>query len=69
MKNDNKIHIPGRRRKPLQEGKTPVVRLSVEAYNTLVDIYNESTLSMAQVASAIIMQSKDNIVYDKEEEG
>lgn len=67
MGKNNKIHIPGRTRKHLQAGQAPVVRLSVEAYNALVDVYNESTLSMSQVASIIIMESKDNIVYDREE--
>lgn len=65
---DGKIHIPGKKRKPLQAGQAPIIRISVEAYNTLVDICNESTLSMSLVASMVIMQSKDNIVYDREVE-
>ena len=36
------------------------------AYNALVEIYNESQMSMKQIASLIIMQSLDRIVYDKE---
>lgn len=44
----------------------PVVKLTPEAYNALVEIYNESQLSMKQIASLIILQSLDRIVYDKE---
>ena len=44
-----------------------VVKLTPEAYNVLVDIYNESCLSMKQIASLLIVQSADRIVYDKED--
>ena len=50
MKNDGKIHIPARRMTYAKDNRC-VVRLTAEAYNTLVDIYNASTLSMAQLAS------------------
>ena len=62
---DGKIHIPARRRQPVMEGQ-PVVKLTPDAYNALVEIYNESQLSMKQIASLIILQSLDRIVYDKE---
>lgn len=65
MMTDGKIHIPARRRQPVQEGQ-PVIKLTQEAYNALVEIYNESQLSMKQIASLVIMQSLDRIVYDKE---
>lgn len=45
-----------------------VVRISAEAYNALVDVYNESSLSMKELVSTIILQSMDRIVFDKEEE-
>lgn len=63
---DGMIHIPARKKQPIDQSST--VRLSKEAYNTLVEIYNESSLSMSQVASTIILQSVDRIVYDKEED-
>lgn len=63
---DGMIHI--RAKKKQHKTQNPVVKLSVEAYNTLVDICNESCMSMSQVASEIIMQSADRIVYDREEE-
>lgn len=63
--NDDKIHIPARKRLPFREGQ-PAIKLTSEACNALVEIYNESQLSMKQIASLIIMQSLDRIVYDKE---
>lgn len=63
---DGKIHIPARKRQPAPDGQ-PVIRLTAEAYNVLVEIYNESQLSMKQIARLIIMQSLGRIVYDKEE--
>lgn len=63
---DGMIHIKAKKRK--YKTKNPVVKLSAEAYNTLVDICNESAMSMGQVASEIILQSADRIVYDREEE-
>ena len=56
----------GIKRKPAPEGQ-PIIRLTEDAYNVLIDIYNESQLSMKQIASMIIMQSRDLIVYDKED--
>lgn len=63
---DGKIHIPARKRQP---GKgEPVIRVSPEAYSVLVDIYNESALSIRQIASLLIIQSADRVVFDKEED-
>lgn len=63
--NDGKIHIPARKKEPVSEQQ--VIRISAEAYNVLVDIYNESSLSMKELVSTIILQSADRIVFDKEE--
>lgn len=63
--NDGKIHIPSRK-KPTASG-SQVIRISEEAYNALVEIYNESTLSMKELASLIILESVENVVYDKED--
>lgn len=62
---DGKIHIPARKKKMVEE--QAVIRLTPQAYNTLVEIYNESTLSMKEIASLIILESVDKVVYDKEE--
>lgn len=61
---DGKIHIPARKKDPVTSQQ--VVRVSAEAYNALVDIYNESSLSMSAIASLIILESVDRVVYDKE---
>lgn len=50
--NDGLIHIPARKKQPVEE--QTVVKLTPEAYNALVDIYNESTLSLKQIASLLI---------------
>lgn len=65
MMNDGKIHIPARKKEPVDCQK--VIRVSADAYNALAEIYNESTLSMKEVASLIILQSVDRVVYDKED--
>lgn len=62
---DGKIHIPARKKESVTEQQ--VVRISAEAYNALVEVYNESSLSMKELVSLIILQSMDRIVFDKEE--
>lgn len=62
---DGKIHIPARKKKMVEE--QAVIRLTPQAYNALVEIYNESTLSMKEIESLIILESVDRVVYDKEE--
>lgn len=62
--NDGMIHVPARKKQPVAE--QGVVKLTPEAYNVLVDIYNESTLSLKQIASLLIVESSDRVVYDKE---
>ena len=61
---DNKIHIPARKKEPADNQMT--IKVSAEAYNTLVEIYNESTLSIKQIASLLIMEGWKRVVYDKE---
>ena len=43
-------------------------RLTAEAYDALMEITNESSLSVKMVASEIILQSRDMITYDRAEE-
>lgn len=62
---DGMIHIPARKKQ--QASEQTVVKLTQEAYNVLVDIYNESTLSLKQIASLLITESADRVVFDKEE--
>lgn len=66
MSNDGKIHIPARKRKLAEE--PTAVKLTPEAYNVLVEIYNESTaMSLKQIASLLIVESAERVVYDREE--
>ena len=62
----DKIHIPARHRKNTE--KSEIIRISAEAYNQLVEIYNESTLSLSQVASLLIIEGAGRVVYDKDSE-
>ncbi|MFA9376260.1 MAG: hypothetical protein ACERKZ_05825 [Lachnotalea sp.] len=64
---DNKFHIPARRKEKNPAKDRCNVRITPEAYNILVDMYNESTVSMAQIASTAIIYASKNAVYDKEE--
>jgi len=66
---DKCIHIPGRKLEKLKPGQQPVVRLTPEAYDALMEITNESSLSVKMVVSEIILQCKDIIVFDREKEG
>lgn len=68
MKKDGKIHIKGRKRAFLAEDKEPIIRVSREAYNKLIEIVNESSESMSSIASELIIQGSELIVYDREED-
>lgn len=61
------IRIPAKKKKTISEKENPVVKITAEAYNALVEIYNESTLSMKDIASLLIIESSKHVVYDKEE--
>ena len=61
------IRIPAKKKKTSSEKENPVVKITPEAYNTLVEIYNESTLSMKDIASLLIVEGSKHVVYDKEE--
>lgn len=63
--NDGKIHIRAKRKDYVRN--STVVRIKREAYNAAVDICNESSMSLSEVVSEIILQSLDRIVYDREE--
>jgi hypothetical protein len=45
-----------------------IVRISAEAYNDLVEIYNQSTLSMSEIASEIITQASNGRLIQLEKE-
>ncbi len=62
---DGMIHIPAKRKSYVRN--SAVVRIKQEAYNAAVDICNESSMSLSEVVSEIILQSLDRIVYDGKE--
>lgn len=62
------IYIPAKRRQPIPTGQRAVVRVNSDAYNALVDIYNESTLPMAQIASMLICNAAQRVRLVKEED-
>lgn len=64
---DFEIRIPARKKQPATGKDNPVVKVSSEAYNALVEIYNESTISMKDIASLLILKGSKHVVYDKEE--
>lgn len=64
---DFEIRIPARKKRPVTDEERTVIRVSPEAYNALVEIYNESTISMKDIASLLILEGSKHVVYDKEE--
>ena len=56
------IRIPARKKQLVTGKDNQVVKVSSDAYNALVEIYNESTLSMK-----VIIEGSKHVVYDKEE--
>lgn len=63
------IHIPARKKAVVAvvSERNTAVKVTGEAYNALIEIYNESTLSMRQIASILIIEGSKHIVYDKVE--
>lgn len=63
---DGKIHIPGKKITVNEQG---TIKLTKEASEALAEVVNESTMSIRQVASLIILQAiRDGlIVFDREE--
>lgn len=61
------IRIPAKKKQVTTDADRTVVRVSPEAYNALVEIYNESTISMKDIASLLILEGSKHVVYDKEE--
>lgn len=59
------IHIPARKKAVVSE-RDMAVKVTGEAYNALTEIYNESTLSMRQIASLLIIEGSKHVVYGKE---
>lgn len=59
------IHIHGKRRAPMQKGDRPAIRISPEAYNTLLEIREESIVSIKDIESILIVEASKHVVYDR----
>ena len=53
--------------KSKQNVESVTIRVTPEAYNALVDMANESTLSIRNIASQAILFAYGNLVIDREE--
>lgn len=65
-KNENFV-LAGKKLEHLKPGAQPVIRISVSAYNALVDMANESVLSRQEVASKAILFAQEHVVYERED--
>lgn len=65
---DEKIIIPAKKLEYMKPGKIGMVKMSPKAYNMLVDIANESGMSICKTTSAIIEQAveKDLIIFERD---
>lgn len=65
----SKIIIPAKTLQHLRPGQVGMVKLTPKAYNALVDLANESGMTLSKIASEIIDQAteKDLIQFEREE--
>ena len=61
------IVIPAKKLEHMKPGKIGMVKMSPKAYNILIDIANESGMSICKVASIVIEQAseKNLIVFER----
>lgn len=62
----DKFIIPAKKRKKQYKDTPCAVKVSAEAYNALIDMVSESTMSFMDVASKAILFAKDHVEYDRE---
>lgn len=62
------IHLPTKTWEHTNNVLDARTRLSIKAFNTLVDICNKTGLPMSRVASTLILEAERYVVYDKMEE-
>lgn len=63
----DKFIIPAKKRKKQYKDAPCAVKVSAEAYNALIDMITESTLSMQDVASRAILFAREHVEYNREE--
>lgn len=64
----NKFILKAKRLPYVEEDRRPVVKITGEAYNLLIDMANESGMPLSKVASRAIKYAADNVVYERSEE-
>lgn len=64
---EKKIVIPAKALQHLKPGQSGMLRLKPKAYNSLVDLANESGMALSNIASEIIIQAIDKnlIQFDR----
>lgn len=62
----NRFVLTPLKREYTENKKGETVRVSKDAYNTLVDMANESTMSMSQIASKAVMFAFEHLEYGYE---
>ena len=68
FKDDFKVYIPGKILPYSNNDRGEVIRIGKDHYNFLVDLYNESSLSMKGLIDTIIDQVRDHVIIEKREE-
>lgn len=68
LKDDFKVYIPGKILQYSNNDRGEVIRIGKDQYNFLVDLYNESSLSMKGLIDTIIDQVRDHVIIEKREE-
>ena len=57
--------LVGKKMKYAKEGELPVIRVSREAYNALVDMANESGMPISKIASQAVMYANEHLKYER----
>lgn len=64
----DKFIIRAKKRQKTPRDKDCVIKVTPEAYNSLLDIFNESTMSFKEIASKAILFAAERVEYQKEED-
>lgn len=59
--------LTGKKLKYAKDGDLPTIRISKDAYNALVDMVNESGLSIKEVASKAVMYANEHLRYERKD--
>lgn len=61
--------LKGKKLKYANDGDLPTIRVSSKAYNALVNMANESCLSISSIASQAVLYAQEHLRYDRSGEG